>query len=78
MSGNAEIALCIGNRKSSRSVGMANNFNPVLIMVPCHRVVGKGNSIVGYAGGIERKQFLLDLEVANDLQGIAKHSNSEY
>lgn len=61
-----DIALCIGNPKAARAVGMANNRNPVLIMVPCHRVVGKGNRIVGYAGGIERKQFLLDLEVAND------------
>lgn len=61
-----DIALCIGNFKAARAVGMANNRNPVLIMIPCHRVVGKDNRLVGYAGGMERKQYLLDLELAND------------
>lgn len=41
---------------------MANNRNPVVIVVPCHRVVGKGGSLVGYAGGLDRKEFLLKLE----------------
>ncbi len=57
-----EIASLIGNPKAARAVGMANNRNPVLIMIPCHRVVGKNNRLVGYAGGIERKEFLLKME----------------
>ena len=49
------------------AVGMANNRNPIpiMIMIPCHRVVGKDNHLVGYAGGIGRKQYLLDLEAAH-------------
>lgn len=50
----------IGDGKAARAVGMANNRNPVLILIPCHRVVGKNGTLVGYAGGIERKQYLLE------------------
>lgn len=57
-----DIAAALGNAKASRAVGMANNRNPVVIVVPCHRVVGKGGSLVGYAGGLDRKEFLLKLE----------------
>lgn len=57
-----QIAQIIGNGKASRAVGMANNRNPILIMIPCHRVVGKDGKLVGYAGGIERKERLLELE----------------
>ena len=59
-----EIAGRMGRPGAARAVGMANNRNPVLIMIPCHRVVGKNNQLVGYAGGIARKQYLLDLEAA--------------
>ena len=57
-----QLAGMIGNEKASRAVGMANNRNPILILIPCHRVVGKDGKLVGYAAGIQRKQHLLDLE----------------
>lgn len=57
-----EIAENIGNPKAARAVGLANNRNPILIIIPCHRVVGKDAKLVGYAGGIERKEYLLELE----------------
>lgn len=57
-----DVAARIGNPKAARAVGLANNRNPILIMIPCHRVVGKNKKPVGYAGGIERKEYLLALE----------------
>lgn len=57
-----DIAVSIGNPKAARAVGLANNRNPILIMIPCHRVVGKNKKLVGYAGGVERKEYLLALE----------------
>ena len=47
---------------ASRAVGLANGSNPIAIVVPCHRVIGADGSLTGYAGGLERKRFLLDLE----------------
>lgn len=60
-----EIAERIGNPKAVRAVGMANNRNPISIVVPCHRVIGKNGKLIGYGGGLERKAFLLDLEKRN-------------
>lgn len=60
-----QIAESIGREKAARPVGMACNRNPILILIPCHRVVGSNGSLVGYAGGIERKQYLLNLEQKN-------------
>lgn len=57
-----QIAEVIGNPLSCRAVGMANNKNPIPILIPCHRVVGSNGSLVGYAGGLKIKQFLLTLE----------------
>lgn len=57
-----EIARIIGNEKASRAVGMANNKNPIPIIVPCHRVIGANGKLVGYAGGLDIKEKLLDLE----------------
>lgn len=57
-----QIAAAIGNPKASRAVGMANNRNPLLIVVPCHRVVGADGSLVGYAAGLSIKKHLLELE----------------
>ena len=57
-----EIATSIGNPKASRAVGMANNKNPITIVVPCHRVVGSNGKMVGYAGGLEMKEALLQIE----------------
>lgn len=57
------IARSLGlTNASSRAVGLANGRNPLAIIVPCHRVVGADGKLVGYAGGLERKQTLLDLE----------------
>ena len=60
-----EVAAMIGNPKACRAVGMANNRNPVSIIVPCHRVVGSDGSLVGYGGGLGVKKFLLELEGEN-------------
>ena len=57
-----QIAEAIGNPKGMRAVGMANNRNPLLIVVPCHRVIGANGSMVGYGEGVETKEFLLRLE----------------
>ncbi|KYN23797.1 cysteine methyltransferase [Vibrio cidicii] len=57
-----ELANAIGNPKAVRAVGLANGKNPVSIVVPCHRVIGKNGKLTGYAGGIERKRWLLDKE----------------
>ena len=57
-----QIAETIGNPKAVRAVGMANNRNPLLIVVPCHRVIGANGKLVGYGAGIEKKEFLLKLE----------------
>jgi len=56
------IAHRIGNPNASRAVGMANNKNPIPIIIPCHRVVGSNNKLVGYAYGLDMKQKLLNLE----------------
>ena len=60
-----EIAKIIGNEKASRAVGMANNKNPIPIIVPCHRVIGANGKLVGYAGGIDIKERLLNIEKSN-------------
>lgn len=58
------IGLRLGNPKAVRAVGAAVGRNPISIIVPCHRVVGSDGSLTGYAGGVERKQALLQLEGA--------------
>ena len=57
-----EIAEKLGKPNACRAVGGANNKNPIAIIVPCHRVIGKNGNMVGYADGIEKKEFLLNLE----------------
>ena len=57
-----EIAAAIGNPRASRAVGMACNKNPLLLIVPCHRVVGAGGKLTGFAYGTDVKQWLLELE----------------
>ena len=59
-----EIAARIGNPRACRAVGMANHRNPIAILIPCHRVVGRSGSLVGYAGGLDIKRALLELEGA--------------
>lgn len=60
-----DIANSIGNPKAVRAVGMANHCNPIAVIVPCHRVVGVGGKLVGYAGGVDIKRYLLNLEDQN-------------
>lgn len=60
-----QIAAQIGSPKASRAVGMANNRNPLLIVVPCHRVIGADGSLTGYACGLDLKRRLLELEQAH-------------
>ena len=57
-----QIAKAIGQPGAARAVGLANNHNPVPIIVPCHRVIGADGSLTGYGGGLPRKRKLLDLE----------------
>jgi methylated-DNA-[protein]-cysteine S-methyltransferase len=60
-----EIARHIGKEKASRAVGMANNRNPLPIIIPCHRVIGFNGKLVGYGGGLHIKSWLLNLESKN-------------
>ena len=58
----SHIAAQIGTPNGQRAVGNANNHNPIAIVVPCHRVVGADGKLVGYAGGVWRKAWLLEHE----------------
>lgn len=60
-----EIALAIDNPKGCRAVGMANNRNPIMLIIPCHRVIGSNGTLVGYAGGLDIKEWLLEHEKEN-------------
>lgn len=60
-----QIAQEVGNPKACRAVGLANNKNPIAIFIPCHRVIGTNNKLIGYAGGLEIKKYLLNLENKN-------------
>ena len=62
-----EIAKIIGNEKASRAVGMANNKNPIMIMIPCHRVIGANGKLVGYAGGLDVKEKLINMEKNHEI-----------
>ena len=57
-----EIAQKINKPKACRAVGMANNKNPLPIIIPCHRVIGSNGKLIGYAGGLKLKNYLLELE----------------
>ena len=62
-----DVAVSIGEPRAVRAVGAANGANPIPIVIPCHRVIGANGSLTGFGGGIERKRWLLDLEL--------RHSN---
>ena len=62
-----DIAIAAGNFQASRAVGMANNRNPISIIIPCHRVIGSNGKLVGYGGGLHIKEYLLDLEKQTSL-----------
>jgi methylated-DNA-[protein]-cysteine S-methyltransferase len=57
-----DIAIAIGKPNACRAVGMANHVNPISIIVPCHRVIGKTGRPAGYGGGLEKQAYLLELE----------------
>ncbi len=57
-----DIAIKVGSPKAARAVGLANNRNPIPIFIPCHRVIGSDGSLVGYRGGLDLKERLLDIE----------------
>lgn len=62
-----QVAAAVGNPKAARAVGLANNRNPIPIVIPCHRVIGANKQLTGYRGGLAAKQYLLELE--------AQHAN---
>ncbi len=62
-----QIAGTLGNAKAGRAVGMANNKNPISIIIPCHRVIGVNGKLVGYGGGLDKKVYLLALEKENSV-----------
>ena len=64
----SELASTLGRPKSSRAVGAANGKNPIPVVVPCHRVVGKNGTLTGYAGGLALKEVLLNLEGVTGLK----------
>jgi len=66
------LAKAIGRPAAVRAVGLANGSNPIAIVVPCHRVIGANNSLTGYAGGLERKRWLLAHEAAGAAQQVAR------
>jgi len=59
-----EIAIEAGNALASRAVGMANHHNHIVIVIPCHRVIGHNGALTGYGGGLDVKKYLLELEKA--------------
>ena len=67
VAGYGQIARRVGRPKASRAVGAANGANPIAIIVPCHRVIGANGTLTGYAGGLERKRWLLAHETAGRL-----------
>lgn len=57
-----DVAAAVGAPLAARAVGMACNRNPIALIIPCHRVVGRDGSLTGYGGGLDKKRFLLALE----------------
>lgn len=74
-----DVALAVGTHESTRAVGKANGQNPIVIVVPCHRVIGRDGSLTGYGGGLWRKRWLLEFEnppLQNRLFASAEESNA--
>ena len=61
-----ELAIRLGDAKVIRAAGTANGRNPIAVIIPCHRVIGAGNQLIGYAGGIWRKKWLLEHEIKHN------------
>jgi methylated-DNA-[protein]-cysteine S-methyltransferase len=64
------LALQLGNKKLIRAVGGANGRNPVAIIVPCHRIIGQDGTLIGYAGGLWRKKWLLEMESGSSMGSL--------
>ncbi len=62
-----ELAREVGNGKASRAVGAANGRNPIPVIIPCHRVIGKDGSLTGFGGGLDVKRRLLELELRHSV-----------
>ncbi len=71
-----ELARRLGQPAAVRAVGLANGRNPLSIIVPCHRVIGANGKLTGYGGGMERKQFLLELEKCELFLGGAARASA--
>jgi len=69
-----QLAEHIGAPKSVRAIAHATGCNPISLIIPCHRIIGSNGKLVGYAGGLERKQMVLDIEKKNSLS----HANILY
>lgn len=72
-----DIALALGDRKSIRAVGGANGRNPICIIVPCHRVIGSNGSLIGYGGGLWRKEWLLQFEGSRTQTNLFERTHAE-
>jgi methylated-DNA-[protein]-cysteine S-methyltransferase len=64
------LAIRVGGPTYTRIVGQANSHNPISILIPCHRVIGMNGSLIGYAGGLWRKKFLLEMEQKEENTGF--------
>jgi len=71
-----ELAAQLGKPTAARAVGAANGRNPIAIIVPCHRVIGSAGSLTGYAGGLERKRFLLRHEADVSSRRFSPHESA--
>ena len=67
-----DLAVALGDAKKVRAVGLANGKNPIAILVPCHRVIGTDGSLTGYAGGLDKKKWLLKHENIHTLESRAE------
>lgn len=65
-----ELARHIGRPKASRAVGAANGLNPIPVIIPCHRVIGSNGKLTGFGGGLQTKEYLLDLEARRQSPGF--------
>ncbi|MBF0706948.1 MULTISPECIES: methylated-DNA--[protein]-cysteine S-methyltransferase [Bacillaceae] len=65
-----DVAVGISAPKAVRAIGSANNRNPIPIIVPCHRVIGSNGALVGYGGGVDKKEYLLSLEQQHSMHAV--------
>ena len=66
----SQVAQCIGKPAAVRAVALANACNRISLIIPCHRVIGANGKLTGYAGGLERKRWLLEMESGEGLAGL--------